>query len=343
MTDANSIKKECFEIKSKSKKDKYKFTIYNDGDNITFNLENTKKFPIKFYELKTSLKELKEKDDCFYGFKDAKKFIDNGIKKSIDKNEITLDYSEKNNYITIEMRHDIFDKDYVAKINIPEKEQDLKEQVESLTRIVGKLKEKLNLGDNDDEEDEGNPLFITKESAAINSFKGTTFLKDEEKKLISEWIHPKKVIKFSLLYNNSNDSDGSTYFHYNCDGVFPTVTVVLDTSGRRFGGYSTQNWAQSSAGGNYARAPGSFIFNLSQKKNYDLQDELNANAVYRHNSYGPTFGSGHDLYIANGCRSNGNSSCNKSSYNTGNVNLLGNNGSTGFQVSNYEVYQVIFE
>ena len=115
MTDANSIKKEMFELKSK--KDKYNFTIYNDGDNITFNLENTKKFPIKFYELKTSLKELKEKDDCFYGFQDAKRFIDNGIKKSIDKNEITLDYSEKNNYIILEMRHDIFDKDYVAKIN----------------------------------------------------------------------------------------------------------------------------------------------------------------------------------------------------------------------------------
>ena len=117
----------------------------------------------------------------------------------------------------------------------------------------------------------------------------------------------------------------------------------MDTSGRRFGGYSTQSWAQSPVGASYARAPGSFIFNLSQKKKYDLQDQLNNSAVYRHNSYDPTFGGGYDIYIANGCKSNTSSSCSKSSYITGNVNILGNGGSTSFQVSNYEVYQVIFE
>ena len=119
--------------------------------------------------------------------------------------------------------------------------------------------------------------------------------------------------------------------------------MVLDTSGRRFGGYSTQNWAQSSVGAASARAPGSFIFNLSQKKKYNLLDELNTSAVYRHNSYGPTFGGGYDLNIVNSCRSNSSSYCCKSSYNTGDVNLLGGNGSTSFQVSNYEVYQVVFE
>ena len=67
------------------------------------------------------------------------------------------------------------------------------------------------------------------------------------------------------------------------------------------------------------------------------------NAVYRHNSYGPTFGGGHDLYLADQCRSNTSSYCSKSNYNTGNTNVLGVNGSTSFQVSNYEVYQAIYE
>ena len=70
------------------------------------------------------MKELKEKDDCFYGFKDAKRFIENWIKKSIYGNKITLDYSKKNNYISLEMLNYIFDKDYAAKIIIPKKEQD---------------------------------------------------------------------------------------------------------------------------------------------------------------------------------------------------------------------------
>ena len=119
--------------------------------------------------------------------------------------------------------------------------------------------------------------------------------------------------------------------------------MVLDTSGRRFGGYSTQNWCQSPIGASYSRAPGSFIFNLSNKQKYDLV-EFNTNAVYRYNSYGPTFGGGHNLCIANSCKSNTSSYCSKhATYKTGDNNLLGNSGQTNFQVSNYEVYQVVFE
>ena len=237
------------------------------------------------------------------------------------------------------MRHDIFDADYIAKIKIPEKEQDLKEKVDSLTDIVSELREKIKIM----EEDQKKNGEQEKEDAAINSFIGTSFLKNDEKIMISEWIHPKTIIKFVLLYNNANDSDGTNYFHMNCDGIFPTVTVVLDTSGRRFGGYSTKSWSQSPVGANYSRAPNSFIFNLSQKKKYNLKDQMESSAVYRNNSYGPTFGGGHDLYLANSCKSNNNSYCNKSSYSTENVNLLGNGGQTNFQVSSYEVYQVIFE
>ena len=353
----NLIKKEKFILKSKE--DKYKFTIYNEEDNITFNLESMKEFPVKIYEIKTSLKELKEKDDCFYGFKTAEKFINNGIKKSIEGDKIALSYSEDDKCITLEMHHDIFDADYVAKIKIPEKEQDLKEQVESLTKIVSELREKIKIEEKKEVEEEKKDEkgkkeverkpeeekqlnLLTKEEIAVNSFIGTSFLQNDEKKQISEWIDKDKRIKFVLMYNNSKDSDSSSLFHQYCDGIFPTVTIVLDTSGRRFGGFSTQSWSQSPAGTGYARAPGSFIFNLSQKKRYSLEDQMATNAVYRHNSYGPTFGGGHDLYISNSCKSNTSSYCNKSSYITGNINLIGSGGQTNFQVSSYEVYQVIF-
>jgi hypothetical protein len=82
---------------------------------------------------------------------------------------------------------------------------------------------------------------------------------------------------------------------------------------------------------------------LSNKKKYELIDQFNTSAVYRHSSYGPTFDAGNDLYIANGCQSNTSSYCNKSSYNTENNNLLGNSDSTSFQVSNYEVFKVVYE
>ena len=50
-----------FNIKSDSK-ESYKFTIYNEEDDLTFLFENTKEFPVKKYELKISLKKLKEMD-----------------------------------------------------------------------------------------------------------------------------------------------------------------------------------------------------------------------------------------------------------------------------------------
>ncbi len=74
-----------------------------------------------------------------------------------------------------------------------------------------------------------------------------------------------------------------------------------------------------------------------------MKNQADANAIYRHNSYGPTFGAGNDFYLSNSCKSSTNSYCNQSSYITGNANLLGNKGQTNFQVSSYEVYHVIIE
>ena len=320
-----------FTLKSKSS-DTYNIIISNKEEDLFITLENLKDFPAKIYELKASFKELKELDENFCVFINFKKLI-NGIKSCIESDQYNLDYNEEENNMILEVKNPFFENG-VAKIKIPEKEQDLKTQVDCLTKVVAELKTELkNLKVNKK----------SKEEAAINSFNGTTFLNNDEKKLISEFIHPNKIIKFYLLFNTNKDGDSSSTFHYYCDGVFPTVTVVLDTSGRRFGGYSTQSWCQSTVGASNSRAPGSFIFNLSNKQKYDIV-EFNTNAVYRDNSYGPVFGEEFTLCLASSCRSNNNSYCNESSsYNTGNNNLLGNSGQTNFQVSNYEVYQVVFE
>ena len=327
--EANSNKFK-FKVKSSSEKS-YNLTVLYKEDNFVFTLEDMADFPIKVFELKGTLKELKEIDDNFCIFRNTERLV-NGIKACIDLNKYSIKLDEKEDIILFEIKNEFFENGSVI-IKIPEKEQDLKLQVECLTKVVAELKEEPKNNKNREK---------LKDDAAINSFEGTSFLNNDEKKLISKWISPNKVIKFNLLFSTNKDGDSSSTFHYYCDGIFPTVTVVLDTSGRRFGGYSTQNWCQSTVGGNYARAPDSFIFNLSNKQKYDL-NKFNTNAIYRHNSYGPTFGGGHDLYLANSCRSNTSSSCSKSSYNTGNNNLLGGSSSTSFQVSYYEVYQVVFE
>ena len=52
----------------------------------------------------------------------------------------------------------------------------------------------------------------------------------DEKKLISSWIHPNKIIKFNLLFSTNKDGVSSSTFHYYYEGIFPTVMVVLDTN-----------------------------------------------------------------------------------------------------------------
>jgi len=314
--------KNTFSLKSENAS--YDFTLINREDEITFKFENLKDFPVKIYELKIGFQKLQELDDNFFMFKKSERFID-AIKNFIQSDSYSIKYDPEENSIIFEIKNILFSNGG-AKIKIPEKEQDLKSQVEALTKIISDMKLKES----------------KKDEVAIKSFANSSFLDEEDKKLISKWINPNKVIKFNMLFNSAKDGDSSTTFHYHCDGVFPTVTVIYDTSKRKFGGYSTQNWCQSASGASYARAPESFIFNLTNKQKFELNDPYFQNAIYRHTSYGPTFGSGHDLYLCNNCRSN-NSSCNKSAYNTGNTNLLGGNGSTSFQVSNYEVYQVIFE
>ena len=69
------------------------------------------------------------------------------------------------------------------------------------------------------------------------------------------------------------------------------------------------------------------------ENNYRINHLININ-------YGPTFGAGHDLHIADQCKNSNNSCCNPSTYNEVKVNEL--SGEKNFMVENYEVYSVIF-
>ena len=324
--------------------DSYNFVVLRKGENLTFTFENLESFPAKIYELKIEFIELRKQDINFVNkFKDAKDLME-GIKKLIVDQNYKIEYDKEENNLIFEMKNNLF-LNNVAKLKIPEKVQDLEFQVKCLTSVVSKLRNQLKKYEKN------------KNESAINSFQGTSLLNNEEKKLISEWIDPKKIIKFYLLFSTAKDGDSSLTFHKYCDGESPTVTIVKDTFGRKFGGYSTKSWSQSTCGASYSRAPGSFIFNLVYRIKCDLIDQLNILAIYRDNSFGPTFGGGHDLYIADRCTSNANSNSNKcdnSSYNTGNNNLLLPSpfptmmmmslpSSTNFQVSVYEVFKVVFE
>jgi len=132
-------------------------------------------------------------------------------------------------------------------------------------------------------------------------------------------------------------------FHNLCDGKGKTLTVVKTTSGYIIGGYTSIPWSSVPA---YYADSTAFLFTLINPNNTPFMfPVLPASASFAtcHNpGYGPTFGEGHDLHIAENCNLNTKSFAKGSSYPLPNYNTGGDwmLGSYIFRVSEIEVFLV---
>eukprot|EP00586_Coscinodiscus_wailesii_P010113 CAMPEP_0172490414 /NCGR_PEP_ID=MMETSP1066-20121228/20820_1 /TAXON_ID=671091 /ORGANISM="Coscinodiscus wailesii, Strain CCMP2513" /LENGTH=605 /DNA_ID=CAMNT_0013258867 /DNA_START=47 /DNA_END=1864 /DNA_ORIENTATION=+ len=115
--------------------------------------------------------------------------------------------------------------------------------------------------------------------------------------------------QFELIYRGSRDGWNASSFHEKCDDNGSTITLIKSTDGYVFGGYADVPWSSS---GDFAESSKSFIFALTWA-NGDapikmVQIEPNVSeAICQVASYGPTFGEGHDIYVADNPNSNSNS------------------------------------
>jgi len=143
------------------------------------------------------------------------------------------------------------------------------------------------------------------------------------------------------IYVASKDGDRAQDFHEKCDGKGPTVAIIKTTTGNILGGYTDVSW---SIGGGYRPSSSSFIFRLRPHIGwYELQKGTSrkntATAVYHSQSYGPTFGGGHDIYVSDNALEHQSSYVNGYSY-AAFKNTL-NDGTRNFQVEDYVVYKAI--
>ena len=244
------------------------------------------------------------------------------IKFEIKEKELT-EKERQNNIL------EFVNKVYLENEELKKKVSELQTENENITK---KLKEtQTNMEQNS----------IKKIERIKNLFKDSTIVKSDEKKMINDWIDPysEKNITSELLFRTNVDGDSSSTFHSKCDGKGTTITFVKTTGGKRIGGFSSIPWSNN---GNYKTDSEAFIFSLDACQKFTQYKNF-GNAVYHNSSYGPTFGSGHDLYIANGCKSNSSSYCNSNNtYSFFNSYNLINTGSqnTSFQVADYEVYLI---
>jgi hypothetical protein len=99
--------------------------------------------------------------------------------------------------------------------------------------------------------------------------------------------------RFTLLWRGSRDGFGAGDFHVRCDGHANTLTLIEDTAGNIFGGFTPLQW-ESSDGFKADRSLKSFLFTLKNPHNFPamkfaLKAEKKDHAVYCSSSCGPNF------------------------------------------------------
>jgi hypothetical protein len=159
--------------------------------------------------------------------------------------------------------------------------------------------------------------------------------------------------QFSLLLRGSRDGFEAKEFHRRCDGHANTLTVILDTDGNIFGGFTPvkwkSHWAPKSKADDSLK---SFLFTLRNPHNmpakrFGLMVEMKHAAIDWHPDWLPCFGtdlsSRCDIAVCNDC----NTSCwSRTSLGNSYINDTGLDGGivfTGseyFQVTEIEVFEI---
>jgi hypothetical protein len=111
-----------------------------------------------------------------------------------------------------------------------------------------------------------------------------------------------KKKRFTLLWRGSRNGFGARDFHRRCDGHPNTLTVILDTNGNIFGGFTPVEWESRVWNGKHGKDDNlfkadpslkSFLFTLNNPhkfpaRRFALKAETKENAMNRDSDWGPT-------------------------------------------------------
>jgi len=144
------------------------------------------------------------------------------------------------------------------------------------------------------------------------------------------------------LWRGSRDGFDAATFHRLCDGKANTVTVIKNTNGFIFGGFTAILWSTSR---DYKADSTAFLFSLSSTP-LKMKVKLPEYAVCHFSNYGPTFGCGHDLHVSSLSNTNRDSYMNLHSYEFPNGlsgaeggKLIAGGSDSKFKTTEIEVFQ----
>jgi hypothetical protein len=176
-------------------------------------------------------------------------------------------------------------------------------QVKDILKATNKFKPNLSLFNQKERTSFFGLIKLSEYCSNTNPFKSEILTDLEQYFDLIDLCEFIKNDKWSLLYRGTRDGFGSNDFHSRCDGHSNTLTILkAKESEFIFGGFTTVAW-ESSARGEWKSDRNSFLFSLTNKDNQPLKMKVDLNkhqhAIFCHSEYGPTFGGGHDITIAN--------------------------------------------
>jgi hypothetical protein len=151
---------------------------------------------------------------------------------------------------------------------------------------------------------------------------------------------------FKLLWRGSRNGFKAFQFHGRCDAHANTLTVLLDTEGNIFGGFTPVEW-ESPPQAKYKAddSEKSFLFTLKNPHNiaprrFALKATEKQRAVCSNSEWGPYF---RDVRVSDNCNANTSSSASLGDVYTNDTGLNEDTvftGSKNFQVKEIEVFEI---
>ena len=342
--DKNLKTKKSKKFNTKSEDGKtYEIEMGLSEDSIIFKSEINNGIVPKAYSSIYSFDKLKQ-NKIFTLQEDIEEIYDQ-LEIYIDEEPVTIDFKgnniigikiltkvKKSPEINFELKEEIANDKEIIKILI-DKISSLESENKSLKEDLKEIKEYIN----EQREKE-------KEREKKLKFGDSLIVREDETKMICDWINPNVDIKTKLLYRVSRDGDGADIFHKYCDNKGPTITFAKISNGYRFGGYSGISWASR---GDWVKDKDAFLFSLNNK--LKIMNNNTDTTVYHGSSYGPDFGNNdNELVINSGnykCLTGNHNYCDdsKRGFTFKNKDLVGvdTKGKYNFDVEDYEVYSII--
>ena len=145
-----------------------------------------------------------------------------------------------------------------------------------------------------------------------------------------------KII-LNLIYKATYDSDSAEAFHQKCDHAESSLVLIESDKGKRFGGFTTQNWRGD---GEEKKDENAFVFSLDKMKAYDvIEDEV---AIGCYSKFGHIL-LGCQIIIYDNAFKNGGTTFEKGLNFSTEEDYELTDGDRAFGVREIEVYEVIVE